>query len=206
MFFIEKYFAATYMYEADWFSFLTTGGFTNEITAYMFSYPNETPKVGMDRIDTSLVALRRILRATDLFGREVQQSAGVTPAQFRVLQIIGETGQATATAISSRMRVTQATVTSLVDKLVNEGMVLREKSTRDRRQTNIHLTAKGRETLAKAPDPLQQRFVRKFSVMEDWEQAMLVSSLERVAAMLDADEIDAAPVLDSGDFKNLGDG
>lgn len=37
--------------------------------------------------------------------------------------------------------------------------------------------------------------------MEDWEQAMLVSSLERVAAMLDADEIDAAPVLDSGDFR-----
>ena len=171
----------------------------------MFSYSNETPKVGMDRIDTSLVALRRILRATDLFGREVKQSAGVTPAQFRVLQIIGETGQATATAISSRMRVTQATVTSLVDKLVNEGMVLREKSQRDRRQTNIHLTAKGRETLAKAPDPLQQRFVRKFSVMEDWEQAMLVSSLERVAAMLDADEMDAAPVLDSGDFKHLGD-
>ncbi|QFT81670.1 putative HTH-type transcriptional regulator YusO [Roseovarius sp. THAF27] len=159
----------------------------------------------MDRIDTSLVALRRILRATDRFGREVKESAGVTPAQFRVLQIIGETGQATATAISSRMRVTQATVTSLVDKLVGEGMVLREKSTRDRRQTNIHLTTKGRETLSRAPDPLQQRFVRKFSVMEDWEQAMLVSSLERVAAMLDADEIDAAPVLDSGDFKNLSD-
>ena len=35
---------------------------------------------------------------------------------------------------------------------------------------------------------------------------MLVSSLERVAAMLDADELDAAPVLDSGDFKQLGDG
>ncbi len=160
----------------------------------------------MDRIDTSLIALRRILRATDLFGREVKQAAGVTPAQFRVLQIIGETGQATATAISSRMRVSQATVTSLVDKLVGEGMVLREKSTQDRRQTNIHVTAKGRKALSDAPDPLQQRFVRKFSVMEDWEQAMLVASLERVASMLDAEEIDAAPVLDTSDFKHLGDG
>lgn len=160
----------------------------------------------MDRIDTSLVALRRILRATELFGREVKESAGVTPAQFRVLQIIGERGQATATEISSRMRVSQATVTALVDKLVGEGMVLREKSTQDRRQTNIHVTPKGRTTLSEAPDPLQQRFVRKFSVMEDWEQAMLVASLERVAGMLDADALDASPVLDAGDFKSLSDG
>jgi len=162
-------------------------------------------KVEMDRIDTSLIALRRILRATEMFGREVKRSAGVTPAQFRVLQIIGEKGQATATAISTRMRVSQATVTSLVDKLVGEGMVLREKSTQDRRQTNIHVTPKGRQTLASAPDPLQQRFVRKFSEMEDWEQAMLVANLERVAAMLDAHELDASPVLDTGDFKHTGD-
>ncbi len=155
----------------------------------------------MDRVDSSLIALRRILRATDLFGRELKQTAGVTAVQFRVLQIIGETGQATAKAISQRMRVSQATVTSLVDKLVRDGMVLREKSALDRRQTNIHITARGRDTLDTAPDPLQQRFVRKFSAMQDWEQAMLVASLERVAAMLDAEDMDAAPVLDGGDIQ-----
>ena len=157
----------------------------------------------MDRIDTSLIALRRILRATELFGREIKQAAGVTPVQFRVLQIVAETGQTTAKTIAQRKRVSQATVTSLVDKLVREGMVLREKSTQDRRQTDIHITPKGRQTLAEAPDPLQQRFVRKFSAMEDWEQAMLVASLERVAAMLDAEDIDASPVLDTGDIKRL---
>ena len=106
-------------------------------------------------------------------------------------------------AISERMRVSQATVTSLVDKLVRDGMVFREKSTYDRRQTNIHITSKGQQTLADAPDPLQQRFVRKFSAIEDWEQAMIVASLERVAAMLDADDIDASPVLDVGDIKHI---
>lgn len=155
----------------------------------------------MDRVDTCLIALRRILRATELFGRELKQATGVTAAQFRALQIIAERGDVTATEISQRMRVTQATVTSLVDKLVREGMVLREKSSADRRQTNIHITPKGRQTLDSAPDPLQQRFVRNFSAIEEWEQAMLVASLERVAAMLDADVIDASPVLDAGDIK-----
>ena len=153
----------------------------------------------MDRIDESLVALRRILRATDLFGRELAQSIGLTAAQFRVLQIVAEIGHCTATTISQRMRISQATVTSLVDKLVRHEMVVREKSQTDRRQTNIQLTEMGKKAIADAPDPLQQRFVRKFTALEDWEQAALIASLERVASMLNADDIDAAPVLETGE-------
>ncbi|MEC8582490.1 MAG: MarR family transcriptional regulator [Pseudomonadota bacterium] len=159
----------------------------------------------MDRIDTSLIALRRILRATDLFDREIKQATGITPVQFRVLQVIADKGLATAKEISIRMRVSQATVTSLIDKLVRVGMVTREKSASDRRQINIHITDIGQQTIKDAPDPLQQRFVRKFDALEDWEQAMLVASLERVAAMLDADEIDASPVLHAGDIKHTHD-
>lgn len=155
----------------------------------------------MERIDSSLIALRRIVRATELFGREIRQATGVTPAQFRVLQIIAERGFATAKAISLRMQVSQGTVTSLVDKLVRENLALREKSSQDRRQIHILLTDAGRVVLADAPDPLQQRFVRKFAAMEDWEQAMLVAGLERVAAMLDAEGLDASPVLATGEIR-----
>lgn len=154
----------------------------------------------MDRIDSSLVALRRILRATEMFGRELAQSAGLTAVQFRVLQVVAETGQTTAKAISTRMRVSQATITVLVDKLVAQGMVVREKSQTDRRQTNIIITDRGRRTIEDAPDPLQQRYVRRFKEMEPWEQSMLLAALERVAAMLDAEELDVAPVLDAGDL------
>lgn len=156
----------------------------------------------MDRVDSSLIALRRIIRATELYGRDLKQIAGITAVQFRVLQIIGEKGQTTAKEISTRMRVSQATITSLVDKLVRENMVTRQKSETDRRQTNICITEQGRATLNDAPDPLQQRFVRKFAAMEDWEQSMLLAGLERVAAMLDAEDLDASPVLDTGDIKH----
>jgi DNA-binding MarR family transcriptional regulator len=156
----------------------------------------------MDRVDTSLIALRRILRATDMFSRELAQSVGLTAAQFRVLQIVAEHGHRTATDISQQMRISQATVTSLVDKLVRHGMVVRERSEADRRQTNIMPTDKGLQAIKDAPDPLQQRFVRKFSAMQDWEQAALIAALERVATMLDAEDIDAAPVLDTGEIRN----
>lgn len=155
----------------------------------------------MDRVDLSLIALRKVLRATELFNRNLAQSVGLTAAQFRVLQIIAEKDHCTATEISTRMHISQATVTSLVDKLVDKGMVVRERSQVDRRQTKIIATDSGRAAIATAPDPLQQKFVRKFAALQDWEQAMLIAALERVAAMLDADEMDASPVLDAGEIR-----
>ena len=55
--------------------------------------------------------------------------------------------------------------------------------------------------LGDAPDALQQRYVRAFGRLADWEQAQLVSSLERVADMLDAKGMDAAPVLTTGELR-----
>ncbi|WP_422027467.1 MarR family winged helix-turn-helix transcriptional regulator [Roseovarius sp.] len=156
----------------------------------------------MERIDTCLIALRRILRATDTYARDLAQSAGLTAVQFRVLQLIAERGHCTATEISHRMIVSQATVTALVDKLVKKGLVVREKSNTDRRQTNIILTDEGRATVDNAPDALQQQFVARFEALEDWEQSMIVASLERVATMLNAANLDASPVLDSREFRN----
>ena len=155
----------------------------------------------IDRTDESLIALRRILRATELYARDLAQAAGLTPAQLRVLQIVAERGTATPKALATQMGVSQATVTALVDKLVARDMVQRRPSETDRRQSNITVTAAGRDTLDRAPDALQQRFVREFQGLADWEQAQLVSSLERVAAMLDAHDIDAAPVLTSGEIR-----
>src|SRR6056297_1242175 len=89
----------------------------------------------MDRVDESLIALRRILRSTELYARSLAHAAGLSPAQLRVLQIVtGEGGSATPTLLATRMGVSQATVTALVDKLVARGYVLRERSSRDRRQ------------------------------------------------------------------------
>ncbi|ROU03429.1 MarR family winged helix-turn-helix transcriptional regulator [Histidinibacterium lentulum] len=158
----------------------------------------------MDRTDESLIALRRILRKTEQFGRALAQASGLTAAQFRVLQLVAETGETTAKQIAVRMGITQATVTSLVDKLVSHDLVTREKSAHDRRMIDIRITEAGRDVLERAPDALQQRYVRRFEAMKDWEQAQIVASLERVAAMLDADDMDASPVLDIGDIRGRG--
>ncbi|KPP88055.1 MAG: transcriptional regulator of ectoine metabolism EctR [Rhodobacteraceae bacterium HLUCCA08] len=155
-----------------------------------------------DRTDQSLIALRRILRKTELYARELAQAAGLTPAQLRVLQIIAARGQsALPKELAGQMGVSQATVTALVDKLVARDMVSRRRSETDRRQTHVMLSDAGRDAVRDAPDALQQRYVRAFERLADWEQMQILAALERVAAMLDADALDVAPVLDSDDIR-----
>ncbi|MHC0053568.1 MarR family winged helix-turn-helix transcriptional regulator [Actibacterium sp. D379-3] len=158
----------------------------------------------MDRTDVSLIALRRILRATELYGRKLAKEAGLTAVQLRVLQIVAEKGFSTPKELSGRMGVTQATVTALINKLETKGLLQRQRSETDRRQTNLLITDTGRQTVATAPDPLQQRYVREFEALEEWEQAMIVAVLERVASMLDAEDMDASPVLAVGDIERSG--
>lgn len=151
----------------------------------------------MDRTDQSLIAIRRILRSTEMYAHALAKAAGLTPAQIRVLQIVAKTGQATPTEISRRMRVSPPTMTSLIGRLVAKGMVERRPSDVDRRQTNVVVTELGLASVRKAPDPLQQKYVSQFEALESWEQGMIVAALERVAAMLDTTSMDAAPVLDA---------
>lgn len=152
------------------------------------------------RLDDSLIALRRILRATESYARKLAQAARLTPAQLRVLQIVHGWGSATPKALAQQMGVSQATVTALVDKLVGAGLARRVPSEVDRRQINVVLTEAGAERLSEVPDALQQRYARAFEALQDWEQAQILAALERVAAMLDADGLDASPVLTTGEI------
>ncbi len=154
----------------------------------------------MERIDVCLIALRRILRATELHGKELAQAAGMTPVQLRVVQIVAETGTSTGGAIARRMHVAPATITAMIDKLERAGHVARQRSDADRRQTIIALTDRGRDALKRAPDALQQRFAAEFEALADWEQAMIVAVLERVATMLDAGDTERGAVLYPGDL------
>lgn len=159
------------------------------------------------RTDAALIALRRILRATEQYERDLAQAAGLTPAKLRVLQILSGAPDrsATPTRLAAQMGVSQATVTALVDQLDKLGLTQRQRSSTDRRQMHVILTDPGLRALCEAPDALQQHFVTGFHALQDWEQAMLVASLERVAAMLNAQGIDASPMLTLGELNRQAD-
>jgi DNA-binding MarR family transcriptional regulator len=97
----------------------------------------------------------------------------------------------------------QATISILLDKLQDRGLIERRRGESDRRRVWVHITEQGKSTLQSAPDLLQSSFRTRFSRLEDWEQATLVAALLRVVSLLDADKIEASPLLDVGDVNDL---
>lgn len=160
------------------------------------------------RITSALIAIRRIVRAAEFAARDLSRTAGLTASQMVVLQIIAQKGDAGAGAgaIAKAAKLSQATVTALLDRLEERGLLVRQRSVQDRRRVVVALTDAGRETLSAVPDMLQNRFAAGFARLEDWEQAGVVSALERVALLLNADSIDASPILDVGSLDRAVDG
>ncbi|HEX5765820.1 MAG TPA: MarR family winged helix-turn-helix transcriptional regulator [Woeseiaceae bacterium] len=156
-----------------------------------------------NRSDTALIALRRILRATELNSRLLASQTGLTTSQFIILQIVARENRVLPSAVAKSAGLTQATVTSLVDKLARHGLVNRRRDTEDRRRIWIEVTAAGRKALAASPDLLQDRFQTAFLRLADWEQSMIIAALERVSTMLDAATLDASPILDIGELDRL---
>ena len=152
----------------------------------------------MDRIQEVLVSLRRVIRATDLHSKHLSKTAGLTAPQILLLQAIRDKGQVTIGELANEISLSQATVTTILDRMEKRNLVYRERSAQDKRKVHAFLTDEAFEKLKNAPTPLQEQFTRQFSDLQDWEQTMIIASLQRVAHMMDAQHIDASPVLDVG--------
>lgn len=148
--------------------------------------------------DQTLRALRRILRAADQGGRKLAVATGLTPSQLMVLQQIERSDATTPGSVAVSLKFGQATVTNIVDRLETRGLVTRQRNERDKRQIFLRLTAAGRRVLDQAPDLLQEQFRDRFEGLPKWEQAMILAALEHLGTLLDAGDIDAAPLIDGG--------
>lgn len=158
----------------------------------------------MENIDDVLVALRRVIRATDLHSKHLAKTTGLTTPQILLLQAIRARSDVTIGELANEVSLSQATVTTILDRLEKRELVYRERSTKDKRKVHAHLTEAGVNILKDAPVPLQEHFTDQFSNLEQWEQTMIIAALQRVAHMMDAQRIDAAPVLDIGSIDRQG--
>lgn len=151
-----------------------------------------------DRTDEVLVALRRVIRAVDLHSRALVRSHGLTAPQALVLKAIVAAGELPVGGVAQRVNLSHATITDIVNRLERRGLVARTRSETDRRRVLVRATAEASQTLRRAPPLLQDAFAARFAKLADWEQTLLLASLQRIAALMDAERLEAAPVLAAG--------
>ncbi|WP_417485780.1 MarR family winged helix-turn-helix transcriptional regulator [Maricaulis sp.] len=150
--------------------------------------------------DEILVSLRRITRAIDLQSKRLVKATGLTAPQLVVIDTLRKRGDLSPSAIARAVSLSQATITSILDRLTQAGLVERVKSDTDKRVVMAHLTETGIAAGETAPELLQAGFLRSFRELQPWEQNMLIASLQRIAELMDAENLDASPFLDTGEI------
>jgi DNA-binding MarR family transcriptional regulator len=93
-------------------------------------------------------ALRAFLRKSERIAR----ASGLTPQRYLLLLMIkgGRGERSTVTELSDRLQLAQSTVTELVRRAEEVGLVEREPSRDDGRVAHLRLTAEGEQRLARA--------------------------------------------------------
>lgn len=137
--------------------------------------------------EQTLLSIRQINRAMDVHSKKLTKAYGLTGPQLIVLKEIERAQGVSLSILSRNISLSLATVSVILDKLEDKKYVERYRSSTDKRNIYVSITDSAREIIDKVPNLLQEDFLIKFEKLKDWEQNLILSSIQRIASMMKVD-------------------
>jgi DNA-binding MarR family transcriptional regulator len=137
-------------------------------------------------------ALRKIIQIIDLNSRRLVKRVGLTGPQLVILKEICRAEAVSAGTIAKAVSLSSATVTGILERMENRGLVSRGRDHQDRRRVMVRATDAGRRVVDRAPPLMQEAIVEQFEGLPDWEQTMILSSLQHLVAIMENRSQDSA--------------
>lgn len=138
------------------------------------------------RYDLRIVsALRRIVRAIDVYSRKIKTQHEITVPQLVCLLEIAGSGPLKISEVARRVYLSSSTVVGIVDRLEERGLITRHRDSVDRRQVRVAATAAGLALSQQAPSPLQDGIANALTRLPELEQATIALSLERIVELME---------------------
>jgi DNA-binding MarR family transcriptional regulator len=148
------------------------------------SRPDRSPDDIATQLHSAAIHLLRRLRREDVH-------AGLSGPRLSALSVIVFGGPITLGALAAAEQVRPPTMTRLVKALEAQGLIRREAGTRDRRETSLHATPRGRELLHRGRDRRVRRLAAQVARLSAAELATLAEAtmiLQRLLQALAADD------------------
>ncbi len=139
-----------------------------------------------DYAGSILLSLRRIIRSIDQHNKQLGRRYELTVPQLVCLRQLLVDGQLTPGQLAKAVYLSQATVTGIIDRLVDKGLVNRERSSLDRRKMLVQLTDRGTQMANDMPWPLQERFSQSLADLKGEDIEQIDTMLKRLVEMMEA--------------------
>jgi DNA-binding MarR family transcriptional regulator len=131
-----------------------------------------------DAVTRSLDSLRRIFRALRISARRAERELGLSGAQLFVLQQLDEQAARSLNDLAERTRTHQSSVSVVVRRLVERGLVDRAKAPEDTRRIRLRLTARGRALLRRSRPAGQLQLIQAIASLPATKRRVLAQTLE----------------------------
>jgi len=105
--------------------------------------PTAIPTEIKPEIDSILEAILYLYTESRRLTKELARQVDLTGPQLTVLKMLEGLGDLSLSELSERIRAQNSTVTGIIDRMERESLVVRTRSTEDRRVVKIKLTDKG---------------------------------------------------------------
>lgn len=120
-----------------------------------------------------------------LSGRHVREN-GLTHAQFDIIATLGNTSGMSYKELGERTLITKGTLTGVIERLDQKGLVMRERSTLDARSWFIRLTPQGEQVFRDVFPRVTARGAAVFTQYTEADYAELEQVLTRLKSVIDA--------------------
>lgn len=131
-------------------------------------------------LTATLDAIRRIFRVLRLSSGRSEHDLGISSAQLFVLQQLAAAPAGSINELADRTYTHQSSVSVVVRRLVQQGLVARRRAADDGRRRELSLTTAGRRLIARAPVPAQVRLIAGLRGLPRKELAVLRRLLVRL--------------------------
>lgn len=129
------------------------------------------------------------------FGAELQKKllsrlsnevsrGNITVPQYNVLLNLKESGLTTMSHLAKGLDVTMAATTTMIDKLLDAGLVRRERSREDRRVVKVEITRKGAKVVEEFREQFHQVIITILDKLTSSERKQLVYIHRKIHTIL----------------------
>jgi DNA-binding MarR family transcriptional regulator len=149
------------------------------------SIPPETTDLDSRRV---LDSLRRIVRVLREASRAAEKTVGLSSAQLFALRELANGAPLSLGQLAARTMTHESSVSVVVRRLVERGLVSRERSTADGRQVVLTLTQEGRTLLKQAPTAATHALLEGLGHLNRDERRQLAGALARLVDVMGLSE------------------
>lgn len=141
-----------------------------------------------EKVSEVIDNLRRTIQALNEHYKSAERESGMTSPQLWAIKLIADAAPIKVSELARRMILHPATVVGIVDRLEAKELVLRTRSTEDRRVVELDLTPHGREFVARAPEPAQDMLIKGLEALPEKRLQLVADGMAQLVRILGAEE------------------